>query len=128
MSTLTLTKIHLRNGVWHGRIDGPADPEPRIEVRHHGQAVPDVALNPTESAGQWDLSVPLPTDALADGVQVFVIFDASNQTRLGDFSLIVGDMADDSLRVEVELLRAELDMLKRAFRRHCRETSGAGMG
>jgi hypothetical protein len=27
------------------------------------------------------------------------------------------------LRAEVDLLRAELDMLKRAFRRHCVETT-----
>jgi hypothetical protein len=27
------------------------------------------------------------------------------------------------MRVEVELLRAELDMLRRAFRHHCVETS-----
>jgi len=27
------------------------------------------------------------------------------------------------MRVEMDLLRAELDMLKRAFRRHCLETS-----
>jgi hypothetical protein len=31
---------------------------------------------------------------------------------------------EDDLRAEVDLLRAELDMLKRAFRRHCLETAG----
>jgi hypothetical protein len=31
---------------------------------------------------------------------------------------------EDDLRAEVDLLRAELDMLKRAFRRHCLETMG----
>jgi hypothetical protein len=30
---------------------------------------------------------------------------------------------EDDLRAEVDLLRAELDMLKRAFRRHCLETA-----
>ena len=42
---------------------------------------------------------------------------------LGDFTLMAGDAVADDLRAEVELLRAELDMLKRAFRRHCLETT-----
>jgi hypothetical protein len=29
---------------------------------------------------------------------------------------------DEDIRAEVDLLRAELDLLKRAFRRHCSET------
>ncbi len=122
MSDLTLIKTSMRNGTWRGRVIGPAAPEPRIEVRHLDQPVPDVTLAPTGTAGQWDLSVPVPQAALADGVQVLAIFDAADNTRLGAFALIAGETADDDLRAEVELLRAELDMLKRAFRRHCRET------
>ena len=37
--------------------------------------------------------------------------------------MITGEPLGDDIRAEVELLRAELDMLKRAFRRHCLETS-----
>ncbi|SFT53975.1 hypothetical protein [Sedimentitalea nanhaiensis] len=122
MSNLILTKIHLRNGIWRGRLTGPAAAQPQIEVRHLDQPVPDVALTATGTAGQWDLAVPLPPRALADGVQVFVILDASDQTRLGDFTLIAGEAAAHDLRAEVELLRAEMDMLKRAFRRHCLHT------
>lgn len=42
---------------------------------------------------------------------------------LGDFSIIAGDAAGEDIRAEMALLRAELDMLKRSFRRHCRETA-----
>jgi hypothetical protein len=31
---------------------------------------------------------------------------------------------EEDIRAEVSLLRAELDLLKRAFRRHCAETAG----
>jgi hypothetical protein len=41
---------------------------------------------------------------------------------LGDFAIIAGDAAGEDIRAEMSLLRAELDMLKRSFRRHCRET------
>ena len=43
-------------------------------------------------------------------------------TKLGHFSIIAGEALGEDLHAEVELLRAELDMLKRAFRRHCLET------
>jgi hypothetical protein len=67
--------------------------------------------------------VPIPISAIADGVQVFVITDGIHDKTLGQFTLIAGEVLGDDIRSEVELLRAELDMLKRAFRRHCVETS-----
>ena len=36
--------------------------------------------------------------------------------------MITGEPVEDDLRGEIDLLRAELDMLKRAFRRHCIDT------
>ncbi|MDA8740151.1 hypothetical protein N9M73_03340 [Rhodobacteraceae bacterium] len=41
---------------------------------------------------------------------------------LARFTLIGGDLVDQDLRAEIDLLRAELDLLKRAFRRHCADT------
>jgi hypothetical protein len=43
---------------------------------------------------------------------------------LGSFSIVAGDALAEDIRAELSLLRAELDMLKKAFRRHCVETSG----
>ncbi|AHD07877.1 hypothetical protein [Phaeobacter gallaeciensis] len=124
MSQLTLTKIRFRDGLWEGRIGdtGSSGSTPVIEVRHLDRLVPDVALEESETAGEWSLTIPIPTEAIADGVQSFVIYDLTTDAKLGDFTLICGELTGDDLRVEVELLRAELDMLKRAFRRHCVET------
>jgi len=44
--------------------------------------------------------------------------------KLGHFTIITGVAMEDDIRAEMDLLRAELDMLKRAFRRHCLETMG----
>ena len=124
MSDLTLTKIRFRNGVWEGRITGaPATgARPGVTVMFQDQPVSGVTLNEGQTEGDWMVSIPVPPEAVADGVQTFVIFDAEGSTRLGDFTLIAGEAVADDLRAEVELLRAELDMLKRAFRRHCLET------
>lgn len=124
MTDLTLTKIRMRHGVWEGRITGAGETgaRPDVRVTLMDRPVDTVTLTETDDAGIWDLKIPVPPHAIADGVQTFLIFDAATDTKLGDFTLIAGEAAGDDLRAEVELLRAELDMLKRAFRRHCLET------
>lgn len=125
MSELSLTKIRFRNGVWQGKISNAPDTgaRPDIHVRLLDQVVDGVTINEGGTGTEWDLEVPVPSYALADGVHSFVIYDGAADTKLGDFTLIAGEAAADDLRAEVELLRAELDMLKRAFRRHCLEAS-----
>lgn len=126
MSQLHLTKLNLRNGVWEGRITGAGatGARPAIRVTHQDQTVPGVELDEVDDTpGTWSLRIPVPKHAVAEGVQTFLIEDTASKTKLGAFTLIAGEAADDDLRAEVELLRAELDMLKRAFRRHCVETT-----
>lgn len=120
MHDLTLTKIRFRNGIWEGLINN-ARTRPEITVMHRDRPLPGVMLE-ERAEGEWLLSVPVPPDALGDGVQSFVIFDSERQAQLGDFTVTGCSAEDAGLRAEVELLRAELDMLKRAFRRHCRES------
>lgn len=124
MSELILTKTRLADGRWQGRLTGAAPgSRPRIEVRHLDLPLPGVTLDETADPGSWDLLVPIPPHAIADGVHTFVILDAATATRLGEFCLIAGDAASSTLQAELDLLRAELDMLKRAFRRHCQDSA-----
>ncbi|MFS4581416.1 hypothetical protein [Phaeobacter sp. C3_T13_0] len=124
MSQLTLTKIRFRDGLWEGRIAdaGQSENAPVVEVRHLDRPVSNVTLVESDTPREWSLTIPIPTEAIADGVQSFVIYDLTGDAKLGDFTLVCGELTGDELRVEVELLRAELDMLKRAFRRHCVDT------
>ncbi|WP_299618687.1 hypothetical protein [uncultured Tateyamaria sp.] len=123
MSTLTLTPIKMRYGIWQGLIHQTGTGVPQIKVTHQNTDIPNVQLTENEAEGHWLLQVPIPPDAIADGVQVFVITDAVDDEKIGQFTIIAGETLGDDIRAEVELLRAELDMLKRAFRRHCVETS-----
>lgn len=124
MSELKLTRIRMRNGTWEGRITGAgrAGVRPIIGVRYLDRHVDAVTLTATPEPGTWDIAIAIPVEAVADGVHTFLVTDEVDDTRLGDFTLIAGETLADDLRAEVELLRAELDMLKRAFRRHCLET------
>jgi hypothetical protein len=123
MSTLALTPIKIRRGIWEGIISNSQTGVPQINVTHLDNPVAGFELTEKADENLWLLQVPVPTEAIADGVQTFVISDALDGTRLGHFTLIAGEVLGDDMRVELELLRAELDMLKRAFRRHCVETS-----
>lgn len=124
MSELTLTKTRLFEGVWEGALKSSeaSATKPQVDVTYLGEPVPEVSIDPTEEAGLWRLRFQVPKESLSDGVQTVVISDHATEERLETVSFIAGEALAGDLRAEIDLLRAELDMLKRAFRRHCVET------
>lgn len=134
MSDLKLTTTRLLEGVWEGvlTVSGAADDfQPDIEARHlntplDGVTVTrdrdDVTVTQDRDNGWWLVRVPVPAAALSDGVHSFLISDRRDGSKLGSFSILAGAPLSDDIRCELELLRAELDMLKKAFRRHCVES------
>ena len=121
MSTLKLTKTKMMQGVWQGIVTQSGAETPQIEVTHQKEVISDVTLEKDEVAEHWLLSIPIPPEAIADGVQTLIITDKAADVQIGHVSLLAGEALGDDIRAEVDLLRAELDMLKRAFRRHCLE-------
>ena len=124
MTDLTLTKTRLFEGVWEGVLTresgGTAAPE--VEVTHLQKPLEGVEIIEKPEDKLWVLRVPIPAEVIADGVQTFLITDTETGAKIGDFALMSGDALSYDIRAEVTLLREELDMLKRAFRRHCLET------
>ncbi len=111
----------LVGGVWEGVLRG-GGAAPRVAATHEGRDVPGVAVAPGD--GGWVVRVPVPPEAVADGLHTVVVTDADTGEALGSFALVAGEALAGDLRAEIDLLRAELDLLKRAFRRHCVETAG----
>ena len=123
MTELTLTKTRIRAGVWEGVLTG-ATSDPKLGVTHLEVPLNDVSVTAIpDRAGEWHVRVPIPSALLSEGVQTFLIHDQATGAKLNHFTVIAGVTMEDDLRAEVDLLRAELDMLKRAFRRHCVETA-----
>lgn len=123
MAEMTLTKTRIMAGVWEGALTTD-DLAPEVEVTYQNEKLTDVTLVPVRGEKDlWALRITLSADILSDGVQTFVISDAKTGARLDTFTIITGEPLEDDIRAEVDLLRAELDMLKRAFRRHCVETT-----
>ncbi|RVV98046.1 hypothetical protein EKE94_11320 [Mesobaculum littorinae] len=128
MTELLVTKTRLIAGVWEGRLQrlgAAADaPAPELSVTYRDQVLRDVDLRPHPDTPEiWALRAPIPAEALSDGVQTFMIVDRQTGERVADFAVAAGEALAGDLRAELDLLRSELDLLKRAFRRHCRDTA-----
>ncbi len=125
MSDISLTRMRLAEGVWEGLLATAREVPPRLRLRHLDDVVGEpetIDASAIGGAGRWLVRFKIPIERLSDGVQTFVIEDAETGDALAEETLIAGEVLADDLRAEVSLLRAELDMLKRAFRRHCSES------
>lgn len=124
MSGFTLTKTRFQDGLWEGLLvaDHGNPRPPEIAASFQERPVHGVLVTNTVEPGAWVVEVPVPVEALGDGVQTIVIHDARDGGVLDSFTLIAGDALSEDIRAEVALLRAELDLFKRAFRAHCRDT------
>ena len=118
MSAVSVTGTTLRSGIWHGqaRVEG-LDAAPVLTAWSGDTALPELELRP-EGEGLWALKLRVPGEILSDGLQTIVIRDEGSGDAVGSFAILAGAVLDDDIRSELALLRAELDMLKRAFRRH----------
>ena len=118
----TFTKTRLRAGIWQGVLTIGGGESPDIDVMHLETPIQGITIKPLQGS-DYLVSVPIPTSALSDGVQSFVVQNKSDGEMLTSFAIVAGSALEDDLRAEIDLLRAELDLLKRAFRRHCVETA-----
>lgn len=123
MPMLELTKTKMRQGVWQGVITGAGNDTPKVQVTHQNRDIDSFDLKHNEKADHWLLSITIPPEAISDGVQTLMIRDAAAETEIGHITLMAGEILGDDIRAEMDLLRAELDMLKSAFRRHCVESA-----
>jgi hypothetical protein len=120
MAIYELTKTRLSAGVWEGVVTGAGQDEPELTVTHQGEVVAGMTLQHDPNENRWLVNIPIPAQLISDGVQTFVISDASGHT-LASFALLSGEALAEDIRAEVDLLRAELDLLKSAFRAHCND-------
>lgn len=123
--SLTLEGARIAAGCWRAELVAPdRDEAPAIEVWHQEARLDGVSLAAPSAPGRWPVAVPIPASLLSDGVQTFVVREVTTGATLGHFTIVTGVPLEDDIRAEIDLLRAELDMLKKAFRRHCAETDG----
>lgn len=118
MSQTTVTKTAFARGVWSGVVF--SKDEPKIRVAHEGRDIEGVELTKTEKKSEWELKFALPLECIGDGTQTFTIEDTLSGDILESVTMLSGDVLLDDVRVEMSMLRAEVNMLKGIIRRHLR--------
>lgn len=119
----TLSGPRIEAGIWRARLEGPAGATPPpIAALHRDREVGAPSVTPVPGrAGAWDLRLPVPAEIIAEGIETVVIVERGSNSVLAVFSLATALPSEDDLRAELARLRAEFDLLSRAFRRHCAE-------
>jgi hypothetical protein len=116
----TLTRLRLAAGTWEGRLTGPAGTEPpSLAATWRGEEIGEPRLAP-EAPGQWKATLILPTALISDGTHTLAIGPRGGDPLCIE-TLAFGDPLEADLRAELSALRTEVEVLKRALRRHLAE-------
>ncbi|SMR81950.1 hypothetical protein SAMN04488030_2353 [Aliiroseovarius halocynthiae] len=125
MTDMSLQKARIHAGVWEGTLTTSGTTAPELEVTYQDQALSEVDVAEiADQPGQFSVRIQIPSGLLCDGVQTFLICDKSSGDTLDSFVIVAGQPLASDIRAEMDLLRAELDLLKRSFRRHLRDGGG----
>lgn len=116
--------IGLKGGIWQSllrRADAPG----RVILTHLGETVAEARVTSDGDRG-WRIAVAIPPDRLSEGVQTFVLVEdggkgseppGTGAERLGALNILSGSVLEQDIQAEMSLLKAEIDLLKREFRR-----------
>lgn len=121
----------IRGGVWSGQLrDMP--PPARVCVTCMGEVIAEAALAGDEDGGH-QVRVDLPGSLISDGIVTLVLVAdqggpgdpvGADAIHLHHQALVTGKPLDQDLVAELSALRAEMELLKREFRRFAFEAQG----
>ncbi len=122
MTKLALHETGVVAGVWRGILSGvEGETPPALVALRQGSVVDGLSMQSMDGAGNWQVCLPIPAAALGTRPEAIVIAEAAGGTVLAGFTVgaasadepagLLGDLA-----VEVALLRAELELVKRVLR------------
>jgi hypothetical protein len=116
----TLTRLSLAAGTWEGRLTGPAGIEPPALVAiWNGEDIGSPTLA-DDGPGAWKATLILPATLITDGTHTLAIGPRGGDPLCFE-TLAFGDPLEGNLRAELSALRTEVEVLKRALRRHLAE-------
>ena len=107
----------IREGALHLRLRHDGGGPPPVTVTHRTEPVE--AEIEAEAEGVWRLTAAIPPAAITEGVQTLLVA-LPDGTAIGATQLVLGRPADASVEARLDLMRQELDLLKKAVRRQAR--------
>lgn len=116
MQQPVFTPDPLTDGIWSGALRASSAPA-RVVLIHHGAVLAEADVAATGD-DLWRISVALPSSVLSDGMQTLLLATDENGTEVLDrLTVVAGKPLEQDILAEITLLRDELDLLKREFRR-----------
>ncbi len=119
MSDFTLTRTTIRAGQYRGVLTTRARlaETPVLELVFLGSSVAQVQVTADpENPRRWSVQVRIPPSSINEGVQTYLLREVSQGEVLDSFAIATGTVLEGDFSAEIALLRAELEILKRAFR------------
>ncbi len=116
--------LGLKSGIWQGILRREVPPG-RLLLVHMGSRVAEARAT-AQDDGSWRIAAAIPAQKLSDGVQTFLLLEDQGEgaeppqagaAHLASMSIIAGELLDEDLRAELNLMRSELDLLKKELRR-----------
>ena len=117
--SLRIEPTRFAEGIWRALLSQPSDlkaPPPKIEVLLQRSPIRGVRVDPLNMENCYELSVPIPPEAIGSGTYMLLIVEQGSSKVLSRIVLSGGDLNGEDLRAEMAELRAEIDLLKRLFR------------
>ena len=117
--SLRIEPTRFAEGIWRALLNQPFDlkaPPPKIDVLLEGRTIRGVRVDPLNMENCYELSVPIPPEAIGSGTYMLLIVEQGSSKVLARIVLSGGDLNGEDLRAEMAELRAEIDLLKRLFR------------
>lgn len=116
-----LVPVRLQAGRYEGILTSPESIG--IEAVHNGKVICMARVTPEDGrSATFRVALDLPAEVIGEGVHVISLKSLRTGNVLDRITLLGGDVLEHDIREEIALLRDELEMLKRAFRRHCADT------
>lgn len=119
MMVWTLERVSVSQGEYRGLLRGEGPP-PEVEAVLDGAQVPGVMITAVpDTPGTWQVTCPVPAEMVSDALRVLT-FQAGGDV-LDTLAVAAGGMVEADVRAEIEVLRAELALVKKALRRIARQ-------
>lgn len=115
----------IEHGRWEAELEIQNAETPVVELIHRGECIAEAPARSADGQGRWQVSLDLPAHLMSDRTQTCLVRLKGQPEVIGRFAILAGEALEGDIFAELEALRAELDLLGRAFRRHCRETGAS---
>lgn len=116
--------LGLKSGIWQGTLRRETPPD-RLLLVHMGNRVGEARATAQED-GSWRIAAAIPAEKLSEGVQTFILIEDQGRDneppqpgapQLASLSLVAGAVLEQDLLAELNLMRSELDLVKKELRR-----------